>query len=67
MRQYVIDHPAPATERLDRWSDVEDMIKCMQELGWRMEKVTQVDESGEPLRVVLRFAYENQSALPGIL
>lgn len=67
MRRQEREHPAPATERLERWTDLEDMIVCLQELGWTLEKLVQIDEAGEPVRAVIRLRHDPPSALEGLL
>jgi hypothetical protein len=67
VRYVVTDPPAPATTRADRWADIEDMILALQELGWRLERCSQIDEPGEPLRAVVRVAWEHTSSLGGLL
>jgi hypothetical protein len=67
MRRCEFDHPAPATVRADRWADIEEMIIALQELGWTLERFSQIDEPGEPLRAVVRVRYDSPAAFDGIL
>lgn len=67
MKYQVVEHPSPATERLTRWAELEEMVQNLRELGWRVEKLSQVDEDGEPLRAFMRLRYDPPSALPGAL
>lgn len=67
MKYQLVEHQAPATERMCRWGELEDMVQNLRELGWRVEKLVQVDEDGEPLRAVIRLRFDSQTSLPGAL
>lgn len=67
MKHYTVEHPSAATERLERWAEIEELLVALKELGWRIERYTNVDEDGEPLRAALRIRYDKPSALEGML
>jgi hypothetical protein len=62
-----VEHPHPAEARMERIADAEEAIRCLQELGWRLERMSSIDEPGEPLRIVIRIAWETPAPFDGIL
>jgi hypothetical protein len=67
MLDMAIEHPHPCEARAERWADIEEAIRCLQEIGWRLERFAQVDEPGTALRAYLRLSWEQPPPFDGII
>jgi hypothetical protein len=54
-------------ERLECWAELEEMVFWLRQCGWRVRKLTQVDEEGAPLQGVIRVERRGKSSHGEIL